>query len=122
MARPPKKEIESKKKGNRGKVGRPKGDAAIMNDYRARMIASPKSRAIMTKIMDAALDDKHQNQSAAWKIWAERVLPLSLFDPKKAKAAGGVSISITTAEGNTVQIGGEPEEEEREIIDVEPEE
>lgn len=119
MARPKKELVDSKKKGRRDGRGRPPGDAAVMNDYRARMLASPKSRAIMTKILDAALDDDHKNQSAAWRIWAERVLPLSLFDPKRAKAASGVSIQITTAEGNTVSIGGEPTPEEEDYIDGE---
>ena len=47
--RPPKSEVAAVKPGNKGKVGRPKGDAAIINDYKARMLASPKSR----KVMDA---------------------------------------------------------------------
>ena len=111
--RPTKKQIAKNKKGNRGAIGRPKGDAAIMNEYRARMLTSPKSKHILTKIMDAALDDDHKHQAVAWKLVTERVLPITLFDPKRAKAAGGVNITITTAEGNSVSIG----ESDSEAID-----
>ena len=38
--RPKKGEIVAKKKGSRGIRGRPKGDAAIINEYKARMLAS----------------------------------------------------------------------------------
>ncbi len=42
--RPRKSEIAAVKPGNKGQVGRPKGDAAIINEYKARMLASPKSK------------------------------------------------------------------------------
>ena len=42
--RPRKSEVAAVKPGNKGQVGRPKGDAAIINEYKARMLASPKSR------------------------------------------------------------------------------
>jgi hypothetical protein len=42
--RPRKSEVAAVKPGNKGKVGRPKGDAAIINEYKARMLASPKSK------------------------------------------------------------------------------
>ena len=35
VGRPLKKDIEAKKKGNRGKVGRPAGDAARINEFKA---------------------------------------------------------------------------------------
>ena len=61
--RPKKKEVEAVKKGNRRAVGRPKGDAGIMNEYKARMLASPKSRKVLDAIFSAALDDDHKNQA-----------------------------------------------------------
>jgi len=105
--RPKKAAVAANKKGGRRAVGRPKGDAAIMNEYRARMLTSPRSKKILDHIMNAALDDNHKNQAVAWKLVAERILPVSLFDPKKAKAEGGINITITTAEGNQVNIGGD---------------
>ena len=66
--RPKKKEISAKSKGGRGVRGRPKGDAAIINEYKARMLASPKSAKVLETIFEAALDHDHKNQAAAWKL------------------------------------------------------
>lgn len=42
IGRPRKQDVALKAKP--GKVGRPKGDATIINEYKARMLASPKSK------------------------------------------------------------------------------
>ena len=42
VGRPKKNSVVSKTKGKRNSVGRPKGDAAVINEYKARMLASPK--------------------------------------------------------------------------------
>ncbi len=75
--RPKKSEVMSNKKGHRNAVGRPKGDAAIINEYKARMLASPKSQKVLDSIMNAALDDDHKHQAAAWKLMMDRMLPIS---------------------------------------------
>jgi multimeric flavodoxin WrbA len=65
-------------------------------------------------IYNAALDDEHKNQAAAWKLIMDRMLPLSYFD--KDKAGGGraaVSITITGVGGETTTITGEED-----VIDV----
>ena len=118
--RPKKGEVVAKKEGNRGVRGRPPGDAAIINDYKARMLASPKSVKVMDAIFNAALDDEHKNQAAAWKLLMDRMLPVSYFE--KDKMSGGkssVSITITGVNGDTVITGSE--ETQGDIIDVEPE-
>ena len=74
VGRPSKKDVSSVKKGNRNSVGRPKGDAATINEYKARMLASPKSRKVLDSILNAALDDDHKNQAAAWKLCMDRLL------------------------------------------------
>ena len=78
--RPPKAKVNQKKVGHRKTLGRPKGDAAIINEYKARMLASPKSKKVMDTIFNAALDDDHKNQSAAWKLIMDRMLPVSYFE------------------------------------------
>ena len=88
LGRPPK---PVKKKGV---LGRPKGDAAIMNEYKARLIASPKSKKVLDVILDAALDNEHKHQAAAWKLLVERLMPMSSFD-KESGANGKPSINIT---------------------------
>lgn len=93
--RPRKTDVVSKSKGSRGAVGRPRGDAAIINEYKARMLASPKSRKVMDAIFDAALDDEHKNQAAAWKLVMDRMLPLSYFEKDSASGRSAVSITIS---------------------------
>lgn len=92
--RPPKSDIaEIKEKRS---VGRPKGDAAIINEYKLRMLNSPKSAKVLEAIYDAALNDEHKNQAAAWKLIVDRIIPVSAFET--AKAGGGspqISINIT---------------------------
>jgi hypothetical protein len=106
--RPKKGEVVAKKAGNRGVVGRPKGEQAIINEYRARMLASPKSAKVLEKIYDAALDDAHKNQSAAWKLIMDRMLPLSYFEKNSANAGrSSVNITITGVNGDTTVIGNE---------------
>ena len=93
--RPRKTDVVSKTSGNRGKVGRPKGDASIINEYKARMLASPKSNKVLESIFNAALNDDHKNQAAAWKLVMDRMLPLSYFEKDSANGRQSVSITIS---------------------------
>lgn len=118
--RPRKKALEAKTDGKRKQVGRPKGDAAAINDFKARLLASPKSRKVLDSILDAALDDEHKNQSAAWKLLMDRMLPLSYFD--KDKAGGGrsaVNITISGIGGDTTIVGDSEPEEDQDIEEAE---
>ena len=107
--RPPKKTVAENKKGNRVARGRPKGDAAIINEYKARMLASPKSKKVLDKIFDAALDDEHKHQAAAWKLVMDRVLPTAAFEKDIVKGSGknAIQINITGVSGDTTIIGGD---------------
>lgn len=91
--RPKKTDLETVKTGNRGKVGRPAGDAAIINEYKARMLASPKSAKVLETILNAALNDEHPHQAAAWKLVADRIVPVSAFDQTK-QGSGTPSVTI----------------------------
>ena len=90
--RPPKTAIEAKKKRNA--VGRPPGEAAAIKEYKARLLASPKSRKVLDSILNAALDDEHKNQAAAWKLLMDRLLPVSYFDKDK-EGGGKAAVNIT---------------------------
>jgi hypothetical protein len=95
MARPKKTELAAVKNKNKGIIGRPKGDKAIIDEYKARMLNSPKSAKVLESIFDAALNDDHKNQAAAWKLIVDRIVPISAFE--QAKQGGGtpaVSINI----------------------------
>ena len=99
--RPRKSKVNALKKGNRGKVGRPKGDASAIEEYKARMLASPKSREVMDSIFSAALNDDHKNQSAAWKLIVDRIMPLSYFEKDKlSNGRAAVSITINGIDSN----------------------
>jgi len=105
--RPRKSVVESKKKGNRGVRGRPPGDAARINEFKARLLATSGDKVI-TKIIDIAMDDEHQGQMAALKMCMDRVLPLSYFDKDKNNSGrSAVSITITGVGGDTTIVGGE---------------
>lgn len=120
--RPPKSEMVSRKRGTVGTRGRPKGDAAIINEYKTRMLTSPKSARVLESIFDAALDDDHKNQAAAWKLVMDRVLPASYFDKDKTGGSkGGINISITGVGGETTVISessNEEQAEDGEFIDI----
>ena len=109
--RPKKQDVLAKKAGNRGQVGRPKGDAAIMNEYKARMLASPKSARVLETILSAALDDEHKNQAAAWKIVVDRMLPVGMFEKDVLQSGGKNSIQINiTGVGGASVVGSSDEQ------------
>jgi len=120
VGRPKKSSVSSKKKGGRGAVGRPKGDAAIINEYKARMLNSPRSRAVMDAIFEAATDPDHKNQAAAWKLVMDRILPVAAFEKDVIKDAGrnAIQINITGVGTTTVSSETETETIEGEATDV----
>ena len=102
IGRPPKSFVASKKEGNRGKRGRPPGDAAAINEFKARLLASPRSQKVLDSIMSAALDNEHKNQAAAWKLLMDRMLPISYFEKDKNNMGrSAVNITITGVNGET---------------------
>ena len=119
VGRPRKRAVASNKKGNRGQVGRPKGDASVINEYKARMLASPKSRKVLDSIFDAALNDEHKNQAAAWKLVMDRILPVAAFEKDVIKSGGknSISINITGVGATAITSASEDDYIEGEVID-----
>lgn len=100
--RPSKKDIAANSPGGRKSVGRPKGDATIINEYKARMLASPKSKKVLDTIFDAALDHDHKNQAAAWKLVMDRIAPVAAFEKDVVQNGGKSAIQINiTGVGST---------------------
>jgi len=114
--RPRKSEVAAVKPGNKGQVGRPKGDAAIINEYKARMLASPKSRKVLETIFDAALDNDHKNQAAAWKLVMDRILPVGAFEKEVVKDGGRNAIQINISGVGAAEVTT-PEIIEGEVVD-----
>jgi hypothetical protein len=94
-------------------VGRPKGDAAIINEYKLRMLNSPKSAKVLEAIYDAALNDEHKNQAAAWKLIVDRIVPVSVFEAQKAGNSNMPQISINISGLNSPVVSTDDE-----VIDV----
>jgi hypothetical protein len=110
--RPKKSELKEIKESR--SVGRPKGEAAIINEYKLRMLNSPKSAKVLEAIYDAALNDEHKNQAAAWKLIVDRIVPVSAFEQSKQGNGGmpQISINITGLSTPTVSTSDD------EVIDV----
>ena len=114
--RPRKSDVASVKKGSRNAVGRPKGDAAIINEYKARMLASPKSRKVLDTIFEVAMDNDHKNQAAAWKLVMDRILPVSAFEKDIVKDGGRNAIQINISGVGAVDVE-QPTTIEGEVVD-----
>jgi len=110
--RPPKSTLKKPK----GIIGRPKGDATIINEYKARMLASPKSAKVLDAIFDAALDNEHKNQASAWKLVMDRVAPVAAFEKEIIKGGGKSSIQINITGVGSTDVSGsqDPEEDAQE--------
>lgn len=100
--RPRKADIEAKKPRNRGKVGRPAGDAARIQELKARLLATTGDKVI-NKIVNIALDDAHSGQMAALKMCVDRMLPLSLFEKDVKRGSNAVTINIVGVDNTTIQ-------------------
>jgi hypothetical protein len=97
--RPKKTDILAKKKGNRGAVGRPAGDAARIAEFKARLLGTSGEKIINT-LISKALDPDDKDQAACLKMCVDRVLPLSAFDTtKNASGTPQISINITGLAG-----------------------
>lgn len=93
--RPPKADLIAVKERNKGKVGRPVGDAGRIQEFKERLLATGGTR-ILDKMISIALNDDHPGQMAAIKLAVDRVLPMSLFEASKnAGSTPQISINIT---------------------------
>lgn len=90
--RPPKSVVESKK--NRGKVGRPAGDAARIQEFKARLLSSSGTKIIDT-VLRKAMDDNDKDQVACLKMCLDRMLPTSLFEKDAKGQRNAIQINIT---------------------------
>jgi len=116
--RPKKSEIATKKRGGRELRGRPAGDKQIMDEYKARMLNSPKSARVLEAIFDAALDPEHKAQSAAWKLIVDRIVPVSSFEQVK-QGGGTPAISINIMGLNQASAIVEQDDIQYDVSDVE---
>ena len=83
------------------------------------MLTSPKSKKVLESIFDAALDNDHKNQAAAWKLVMDRILPTAVFEKDVVKGAGksAIQINITGVGGETTVVSNNEDIIEGETID-----
>ena len=68
------------------------------------MLASPKSKLVLDTIFDAALDNDHKNQSAAWKLVMDRILPVAAFEKDIVQNNGKSAIQINITGVGTADV------------------
>ena len=92
----------------KNKVGRPKGHAAIQREYTDRMLNSPKSRKVLDKVFDIALDDDHRHQAVCIKLLVDRLVPMSHLEKEKGGGLSGITITMAAAGGDVnINTGGD---------------
>jgi hypothetical protein len=80
------------------------------------MLNSPKSAKVLEAIYDAALNDEHKNQAAAWKLIVDRIVPVSAFEASKQ---GGQTPSISINISGLSSPSAEVVEDVIDVTDVE---
>lgn len=92
--RPKKSEIQAIK-NKKNPVGRPKGHNDRIAEFKARLMGTSGDKIIET-VIRKALDDEDKDQIAALKMCMDRLLPMSVFDGKKATGQNAaITINIS---------------------------
>tara|TARA_R110000744_G_scaffold76609_1_gene151771 strand:+ start:151 stop:597 length:447 start_codon:yes stop_codon:yes gene_type:complete len=93
-------------------VGRPREDKGIIEEYKRRMIASPKSAKVLEAILDVASDPDHKAFTACAKLVVDRLLPISSFEDAKNSGKASINITITGVDGAVTNLNEEATEAE----------
>jgi hypothetical protein len=87
---------------------KPKSTAILPNERKARAqeilseMLTKKSKAIVQRIMDKALNDEDEDQMACLKLCVDRMIPVSYFEKEKS-GNKGVTIQIVGVGQTTIQ-------------------
>ena len=97
------------------RIGRPPGQRAAQLELQEYMYSHKSKKKVVEKLFEAALDDEHKNQGIAWKLLADRMLPVSGFEKLGGKSAIQININTLSApqviEGETFEQAQENVEE-----------
>jgi DNA-directed RNA polymerase subunit K/omega len=77
------------------KRGRPAGMRARQLELKKTLLEHPDVAKVLEKVVSAALDDTHKNQTAAQKILMDRIFPISIF-AKGTDFKERINITIST--------------------------
>lgn len=98
------------------KPGPRKGDAAILAEYRERMLTSPQSRKVLEKVFEVALDDNHNHQAACLKMVMDRIIPAGALANIAGSGGGKTSVTINITGIGEIEV--EPEALEADFAEV----
>ena len=68
------------------------------------MLVSSQVKLVLDTIFDAALDNDHKNQSAAWKLVMDRILPVAAFEKDVIQNGGKSAIQINITGVGTADV------------------
>jgi hypothetical protein len=101
-------------------IGRPPGLASRLKELQARLLLSNKPEAIIDKMVQIALDDKHPKQVEMIALLAKRFIPETDFSGGEEKIPKSLSVEIVDTAGNTttVRVGNQGPTEQNDFIDM----
>ena len=75
-----------------------KKTALAMAKLKEDLLESGRLQSVVNTVINAALDDEHKHQSAAWKLLMDRVMPQTMFEQEvsKGQARNAIQINIST--------------------------
>jgi len=87
--------------------GRPKGLRTAVKKLEERLLAANRIELVIDSIVNAATNDDHKNQAAAWKLILDRMAPLSHYDKNKGGDKPIIQINVSSVDTNIKEIEGE---------------
>ena len=68
---------------------------ARIGELRDLILSTSSGKALVTKVMEIALDDNHPGQMSAMKMVIDRIIPQSAFESAKNEARTAIQITIS---------------------------
>ncbi len=76
-------------------IGTPKGNKQRMQEFKEMLLTDVNGAKVLRKSMEIAMNDDHPGQATMLKEMLARMVPVSLFEPKKGGNRTAVQINIT---------------------------
>ena len=99
------------------RVKNPVTREARINELRDLILSSTNGKAMVTKVMEIALDDNHPGQMSAMKMVIDRIIPQSAFEAAKNEARTAIQITISGLD-TTINGSHQSSPPQADVIDV----
>jgi hypothetical protein len=99
------------------RVKNPVTREARINELRDLILSSANGKAMVTKVMEIALDDNHPGQMSAMKMVIDRIIPQSAFEAAKNEARTAIQITISGLD-TTINGSHQSNPPQADVIDV----